>query len=329
MNVLAISSRDLVKGSTQYRIAQYANFLKQKGIHIEFIKRDTINAATLPHIREFDLVFNQKCLMRGSLSKAILSRSARTLFDFDDAIYTRPGTPYSLFTALRVKRRLGLWLERADVVTTANEVLARYARQYRSSVVIVPMAVDTDHWSPAPDQPDRTATIGWTGAPVNLPQLERLGPVLVMLLKKYPHVTLAVSSGRKPDLGCPFEYYSFQPGTEADFVRRLDIGLLPLSDDEFTRGKSPIKAIQYLACGVPVVGNIFGATAEILNATNSIAIDSEQDWFTALERLINDRKLAQQMGQAGRQFVLERHNSKRTGEQLFKLFLGATQPLIA
>jgi len=61
-------------------------------------------------------------------------------------------------------------------------------------------------------------------------------------------------------------------------MQSLDIGLLPLNDDEYSRGKSPIKAIQYLACGIPVVGNIFGGASEILNAENSIAVNSDQEW---------------------------------------------------
>jgi len=327
MNVLFLINRDLFESSTQYRIAQYAEFLQTRGVAIEFIKRDDLDFSLVKRIRGFDLVFNQKCLMRCSLARQILANSHRTIFDFDDAIYTRHGRPYSLVTAFRVRRRLHLWLKHADLVTTANQVLARYARQFTSSVTVIPMAIDLDHWKPALKNDGTTVTIGWTGAPVNVPYLERLDPVLTVILRKYPFVKLAVSSGQKPSLNCPFEYHPFQPGAEPEFVRRLDIGLLPLPHDEFGEGKSPIKAIQYLACGVPVVGNVFGATAEILNDTNSIAVSAEQEWIDALERLINDRPRIKSLGQTGRQFVLQYHNNKLIGEQLFKLIMhGKAEP---
>ncbi|MEW6324605.1 MAG: glycosyltransferase [Nitrospirota bacterium] len=323
MNVLVISSKNVSKGSTQYRIMQYAAFLKEHGVSLEFAVRDHLDSAASRGAGKFDAVLNQKCLMRTSLARSILRHSRRAIFDFDDAIYTRPGKPYGALTALRVKTRLHLWLRRADRVTTANQVLARYARQFNDAVTVIPMALDLDLWAPARKSDAAEITIGWTGSPATLPYLERLEPVLTAVLRTYPFVKLAVSSGAKPSLGCPFEYHPYRPGAEPEFVRRLDIGLLPLPDEEYARGKSPIKALQYLACGVPAVGNVIGAAAEILDATNSIAVSSEQDWIGALERLIHDRDLIQSLGQAGRRFVERHHDSRLIREQLLQLLLHA------
>jgi glycosyltransferase involved in cell wall biosynthesis len=330
MNVLAIISRDLIKGSTQFRIAQYLDLFHARGVTVEFVRRDAVTGGVLRHLGDYDLVFNQKCLLRTSLARRVLAGSRRTLFDFDDAIYTRPGRPHSFLTSWRDRRRLRPWLQEAGVVTAANQVLADYARQFRQDVAVIPMAVDLDIWKPPVrnDRPPRAVgptvgpTIGWTGAPVNLPDLERLEPVLAAFLAKYPSARLAVSSGRKPRLQCPFDYHPFQPGAEPEFVRRLDIGLLPLGNDEFSRGKSPIKALQYLACGVPVVGNVFGATAEILNPSNSLAVSSEQDWMTALETLLNTPALIASYGRIGREFVQQHHDSKLVGEQLLQVMRG-------
>lgn len=321
MNILVITSRDLEKASTKFRIAQYGDFLKSKGIHLQFIRHKEIGSAVLKQLNNFDMVFNQKCLLRTPLSRRIIAGSPKTLFDFDDAIYTRPGPPRSFIAEWRVRRRLHLWLREADIVTTANRFLADYARQHSSSVVVVPMAIDTDMWKPAIKEESGQIIIGWAGAPVNTPNIERIGPALCVLLKKYSALKLAVFSGKKPSLPCPFEFHQFMPGAEPAFVQNLDIGLLPLPDEEYSKGKSPIKAIQYLACGVPVVGNVQGATAEILKQNNSIHVSSQDDWISALEVLIHDRNLRRSLGEEGRQLILDQHSIYTVREQLLELFL--------
>ena len=322
MNVIAIISRDLEKGSAKYRLVQYLDFLSKKGIHIEFIKRKTIRASAIKKVRQADLIFNQKCLFKTSIARKMIANCRRTIFDFDDAIYTRPGKPHSLITNLRVTKRLHLWLKYADVVTTSNNFLANYARKYSNSVKVIPMALDLEVWKPSNDSKGNETIIGWAGAPVNLPLIEKLDPILTLLLEKYPFSKLAVFSGRKPKLNCPFDYHPFKPGSEPEFVKTLDIGLLPLPQEEYAMGKSPIKAIQYLACGIPVVGNVIGATAEILNEENSIAVSNDKEWFEALEKLILNRRLAESMGRFGHRQIEKKHNLKIVAEDLYNVLSG-------
>jgi len=322
MKILVISGGDLEKGSIKYRIAQYTDFLEANGLKLDFVKRSEIDRSFIPKLKMYDVVFNQRCLIRASLARKIIANSRRLVFDFDDAIYTRPGKPHFWLTSLRVKRRLRIWIQGADVVTTANHFLAAYAGKYSSCVKVIPNAVDLETWKPATRERGETVTIGWAGAPVNIPNIERLEPVLSELLSKYPFLKLAVFSGKRPNLKCPFDYYSFEPGKEPEFVRSLDIGLLPLVNEEYSKGKSPIKAIQYLACGVPVVGNPIGATKEILNDDNSIAVSSDEEWIAALESLVKDNQRRASMGRAGRAHVERNHNIRLTAKQRLSVFLG-------
>jgi glycosyltransferase involved in cell wall biosynthesis len=321
MKILVITSRDLEKSSTKYRIAQYTDFFNSKGIRIEFIKRKALNPSLIKNFKSFDVVLNQRCLIKASLSKKIFSHSKRTIFDFDDAIFTRSGKAYSLFTSLRVKRRFRLWLRYSDVTTTANHYLADIAKKISPSVVIVPMALDMNMWKPACEKTRNYITMGWAGAPVNIPNIEGLNDIFSKLINKYPFLKLAIFSGEKPHLTCPFEFIPYQKGKEPEFVQNLDIGLLPLAEDEFSKGKSPIKAIQYLACGIPVVGNVFGATAEILKEDNSIAASFHNQWFQALETLINDKSRREMMGQTGRKHVLKHYNILTVQEQLLNIIM--------
>ncbi len=308
------------KASTKYRIGQYLDFLEAKGIHCDFVRRKSLDRAILPMVRNNDILFNQKCLFNSSLAKKMLDNSPYSIFDFDDAIYTRPGKPDFLLTRLRVLKRLKLWLRRADAVTTPNHFLASFARKYSDKVFIIPMALDLGIWRPLAKPIREEIIIGWAGAPVNIPLLERLDPVLAAVCRRYRQARVAVFSGKRPKLSFPFDYYPFKPGQEVGFVRNLDIGLLPLGDDEFAKGKSPVKAIQYLACGVPVVGNVQGATGEILTNENSIKVSSLEEWGEALARLIEAPvdKL-REMGEVGRCHAEENHDMHKVRGRLLQV----------
>ena len=323
MKVLVIISRDRDKASTQFRFVQYEAMLAARDISLDYVRRDAIDAGVLQRIPYYDAVINQKCLMRKSLAAKVIASSRRLVFDMDDAIWTRPGRSHSWFTAWRVKARLRQWLQAADAVTAANAYLADYARRFSERVQVIHMALDTTHWKPAEKEQRNKIVMGWAGSPATLKNLEHIGPQLCELLKANPALKLAVYSGKRPALDCEFEYTPFAPGTEAAFVQQLDIGLLPLpGDDAFTRGKSPIKALQYLACGLPVVAQVRGATAEILDASNSLAVNTDADWRGAIETLLADKALRERLGKAGREFVLREHDMQGTVEQIAAVLRG-------
>lgn len=323
MKALVIISRDRDKASTRFRFVQYEAMLAEHDISLEYVRRDAIDATVLQRIPDYDVVINQKCLMKKRLAAKVIAASKRLIFDMDDAIWTRPGRSHSWFTAWRVKTRLKQWLMAADVVTAANDYLASYARQFSDRVRVIHMALDTMQWKPEERTSCAEVVMGWAGSPATLKNLEHIGPQLCEILQANPSLKLAVYSGKEPMLDCEFDYTPFAPGTEAAFVQQLDIGLLPLpEDDAFTRGKSPIKALQYLACGLPVVAQIRGATAEILDASNSLSVNQPSDWGGAIEKLLTDKAQREKLGRAGRDFVLREHAMQKTVEQIITALRG-------
>lgn len=298
--------------------------LQEKGVELEFVERDELSSDFIPRAGEVDLVFNQKCLFRSGLQRRLLKAAKRVIFDFDDAIWTRPHRSHSLLTRLRVQRRFRLWLHNARPVIAANQYLADYARRQGAETVVLPMALDLQRWQPRATANDGPIRIGWAGSPVNLKYLERIEPVLAQVISKRENVQLHVYSGARPKLSIPYEYTPFAPNTGPPFTASLDIGLLPLEDDEYLKGKSPIKAIQYMACGVPVVGNAYGATKEILTPETGIPVTENQDWQQALTSLIDNRELRRDLGMAGRAFVCARHDIRKVGMRLLDL-IGGTQ----
>ncbi len=319
MKLLAIVSDNTEKASTKYRAEQYLPLFKKHGINVEFVRRSDLDSLPSGNIESFDVVINFRCLFSIKTAQKIVSSAQRTIFDFDDAIYTRPGKPHSFITAMRVKKRLHYWLNHADTVTVSNNILATYALAYSENVKFIKMSLDTNTWKPKHRNNKRFITVGWAGSPTTIHHLEEIDDVLVEVLANVPNVKVAVYSGAKPNLKCKFEYHPYKPEGELGFVQSLDIGLLPMTYDEFARGKSPIKGIQYLACGIPVVGNAEGGTAEILKADHSFSVNSKCEWIECVSNLVSDRELRNKIGLAGRQFVEKYHSLDRVFAQMMKV----------
>ncbi len=321
MKVLAITVGGVEDGSTKFRLGQYLPLLKERGIEVQLIHRDQVDANTVAAVGAADTVLIQKSLFQLGLERRIRGAGKRVVFDFDDAIWTRPGRPYSLFTRLRLHRRLHFWLRSADLVLAANEVLADYARRFSSRVQVLPMGIDTDAWRPdtRPDGTPGPFTVGWAGSPGNLRYLAEMAPHLAGLTVGPEAIRVRVYCGKRPDFDFPFEYVPYAPGTEAAFVRTLDLGLLPLPDTEHARGKSPIKSLQYLACGVPVMGNFVGAAREICRPEFAIPVHLPSLWGPGIRYWAGRRDVLKKMGAAGRRFVEEHHSLTGCGMRLATL----------
>jgi glycosyltransferase involved in cell wall biosynthesis len=234
------------------------------------------------------------------------------VYDADDRIWMRPGKPYGLLTSTKLNRRLAWTVRQADLCIAANGVIAADQRAAGAErVEVLPMSVDTDQWNTGGRaEPDGQLTIGWSGAPRNLVFLEPLRPVLEELLAAHSDLRFSVHCGKRPELGdLQLTHIPYEPGREPDVVRSFDIGLLPLPDDPFVHGKSPIKALQYYACGAVVVGQDVGATAELLeHDVTALTVNAERSWKDCLQRLIEDDGLRTRLALAGQEMIRERHS---------------------
>jgi len=290
---------------------------------MKFVKRGDVDRGILKLIDLADVVINQKCVLSPWIGSAIRSRAKRLIFDFDDAMWTRPGPDFSWLVRWRTSARLRWWLRAADVVTTANGYLAEWAKPHAQRLEIVPMTLDLDEWRPGPERPvTGHVTVGWAGSPAYIPLLERLEPALAAACAQEPRLRLGVYLGCRPSWRFPFEYVPYAPGTEAAFVRRLDIGLLPMDDDPFGRGKSPIKALQYLACGVPVVGRLVGAAHELVDGSVGIPVTCAAEWTAAVVGLARDAVARRRLGDAGLARIRARHDMQVQVERLLGILHG-------
>src|SRR5690606_4454603 len=165
-------------------------------------------------------------------------------------------------------------------------------------------------------------TIGWTGSHSTLKYLKEIEPVLQYLETKYPHVQILIIADKKPDLQLQnLEFIKWNKETEAEDLSKIDIGIMPLPDDEWSKGKCGFKALQYMAMEIPCVISPVGVNAQIIDhGINGFLAESDQAWITHLEHLINNQSARVLLGKAGRKKIIENYSVLSNTANFLSLF---------
>lgn len=236
------------------------------------------------------------------------------VYDFDDAIWLQPEEKTSTFSrwvkAYYKVKKICSW---SNTVVTGNQYLATYARRFSDRVVVIPTVVDTDnHFVPAPYTPSSKITIGWTGSHTTLPYLEALGPVLRKLQKKFDF-ELVVIANKPPEFQhLAFRFVPWSEETEVVALNKIDIGIMPLPDDEWTKGKCGFKAIQYMALAKPVVVSSVGVNNQIVeHGVNGFLSTTEEEWENHLSFLLQNPDKGKEMGRAARFKIDQNYSLKK------------------
>jgi glycosyltransferase involved in cell wall biosynthesis len=277
-------------------------------------------AARLPSVIaswRYDLTWLERGLCDGwPTLEQLLARPL--VLDVDDAVWLAQP-----FGAKQMQRTA----EHADVVVVCNTYLAEWFRRFCSRVELVPTPVDGDIFFPIQKAENSSFIVGWTGTSANFRYLTAIVPALMKFLHHAPEARLRIVADRPPtDLDLPperIEFVRWSEATEATSVQTMDVGIMPLTDDPWTRGKCAFKVIQYMACGLPVVASPVGMTAEVLGQGDvGLAARTEQQWLDALIFVYEQRERAKRLGAAGRTKFLERYSRSAATRQLAEIFKG-------
>jgi glycosyltransferase involved in cell wall biosynthesis len=239
---------------------------------------------------------------------------SKRLFDVDDAIWLTGDSGFSEEIAIK-----------SYGVIAGNEFLAEHYRSVGARAWVVPTSIDTDRWQPLPKPQDNPWVIGWTGTSSNLPYLESLEEPLADFLAQHPETKLLVVCNRRPSFRkIPPAQWSFEAWSsarEVQLVQRMNVGLMPLPDTEWSLGKCAFKMIIYMAVGIPVVVSPIGANRTVLQqAEVGLAAVTANDWYEALRLLFCDGKRAASLGRAGRQLVEDNYSVARNTGALARIF---------
>ena len=265
--------------------------------------------ADLQHVEDFDAVFVQKGVFPGlypGFERKIAARKP-VVFDFDDAIWLPRIGGSRVLRALHRESAVQDILRRAAAVIAGNNFLADYATRFNRKVTVVPSSIDPAAYRPAAN----SNVVGWIGSRTTLPYLKPLRPVFETLGIK-PRV---IASGDPTRLGFEVEFRPWRLETEMEELSQIGIGIAPLPDTPWERGKCGVKILQYMACGIPVVASPTGANTNIVtHGVNGFLAKSAEEWATTLRTLIADPSLREQLGAAGRQTVGKHFTVQRAAE---------------
>jgi glycosyltransferase involved in cell wall biosynthesis len=193
----------------------------------------------------------------------------------------------------------------ARLVIAGNQALADTARRWARRVEVVPTPVDLGRYPERPPAGRRPRTLVWIGLPENLDYLEALRPVLGRLASEVPDLVLRVVCSRFPDWPeVEIEGVPWSEEGEAQALATAGVGLMPLVDNAWGRGKCAFKLLQYMAAGLPCVASPVGANRDVVEqGVSGFLAAGDDQWEAALRRLLDDPEVALRMGRAGRDRV--------------------------
>ncbi|MBV1915550.1 MAG: glycosyltransferase family 4 protein [Pseudomonadales bacterium] len=345
IRVAALTHGALVP-SARYRVRQNIQSLKQHNIDVtEFLspidpdKPVPFNITTLPRVfrlpftaawqglkvgsrlpqthrtKKYDATWLQRPLLPAYMTlEKMLKRPV--IFDVDDAIWlSRPSSKQSTADIAKL----------SSVVVAGNQYIGDWFSNHNDNVQIVPTGVDINKFIPSENTASNRFTIGWIGTRTNLRYLEEIEQALSEFFKKYSDAQLLVVSDGVPNFKkIPKEninVVAWSKATEIEDIQKMNIGLMPLPDNEWTKGKCSFKMLQYMACGIPVVVAPVGMNSEVFGMGEiGYAARNNHEWFDAFECLYNSSTLAREMGKQGRAVIAANFSTDIVSLKLAEIF---------
>ena len=351
LSVLFILPHPVEGPSSRFRVYQYLPYLRANGVRCTvrpFLRSEDVFELYRPghaarkigltlaglaargrdvlRAREHDIVFilREAFALGPPFVERMLARAAgRMIFDFDDAIYTRSLAYDNPIDRLRDWSKPARLMARADTVIAGSPYLADYARRHAAGLVeVLPTVVDHRQFVPRARRGDEGGiTLGWIGTPRGSRYVADLMPVFRRLARRHANLRM-VFIGCAPfeTEGLPIEFRDWSLAREAEDIAGFDIGIMPLSDDEETRGKCGFKLIEYMSCAVAAIGSPVGVNRQIIeHGVSGLLADSEEEWEAAIERLIRDRAYRAAMQKAGRERAIRHYSLESAAPRLLRI----------
>ncbi len=333
IRVIALPLYGSTAASTRYRLEQYTEGLKFYGIELsiapllgnEYIRRSFQGKrySLFGYIRDYFRRFSFLLFGCSSYDVAIVygelfpllpgfieSRLVRMpyLYDFDDAFFIKYRLKRFRAVSLFLKNKFDVVFERAAHIMAGNNYLATQARSINVNTTLLPTVLDLDRYHCRPKKMADFFTVGWIGSPSTSVYLPMLHAALQAIGREGPVKFVVVGGTCAYIDGVEVINLPWSEATEVDLINTFDIGVMPLFDDEWAKGKCGFKLIQYMACGVPVVGSSVGANVDIISVDCGFIATTSEDWLKAFRILRDDSLLREHMGACGRRVVEQNYS---------------------
>jgi len=349
MKILLLSRYGRLGASSRLRSLQYLPAMEQAGLEITWAPlfpdsyvealyagrrtwRDVLKAfwKRLYVLRsdpsQFDLIWLEVELfpwLPSWVEARFMPSGLPWIVDYDDAIFHRYDQHRLRFVRQVLGQKIDNVMRRSNLVVAGNEYLAEHAhRAGATRVEIVPTVVDVERYSVRGAHARIDATpvvVGWIGSPSTMHYLKELAPVFKRLNETLSVRFVAVGARADQLSGLPIEAREWSEESEIAEIQAFDIGIMPLPDEPWSRGKCGYKLIQYMACGLPVVASPVGVNPEIVQSDrNGFLANTHEEWVEALTRLIQDDQLRMQFGAEGRKRVESHYSLQVQASRMIK-----------
>src|SRR5215208_1804520 len=337
--------------SQRYRLEQWEPLLRERGVEITYepFEDEELHAllykrglmakklhlvtrglnrrlSLVRKVKEYDLVYilREAALLGPPVfEKLIHQRGVPIVFDFDDAVFVSYRSPSNGYLSyLKFASKTKTICRIASHVMVGNPYLAEYARQVNDRVTVIPTTIDTQKYR-VPPRMEKTGSpvIGWTGSYSTVQHLDTMRGALKKLAEKESFRLRVIGT---PAYECPpvdVEAMPWRADTELEDMSEIDIGMMPLPDDRWSKGKCGLKALQFMALGIPTICSPVGVNTDIIkNDQNGFVAATEDEWVEKLSRLLRSAELRQRLGQAGRATVEQKYSAITQAPRVYEIF---------
>lgn len=347
--VLTLKAPGLSPGQ-RFRLEQWAPHLAKDGIEMDFVPFESPRLTALlykpgrrpqkalwilydfvrraRHVmaaRRYDaaVIFREASLVGPAIYERVLAAAkVPFILDFDDAIWMsgqKLSKANGIFSNLHFQGKTSTLCRLATAVTVGNEYLATYAREHGGNAFILPTSIDLEKYPVQPELPANDPfVITWSGSVHTLYNFEEARPALERLAQRRKIVVRVICNEppARPIAGADNEFIPWQARGEAEAIGRTHVGIMPLQDEPFMRGKCGLKGLQYMATGKPAVLSPVGVNADLVKSgENGLLASTVDEWVAALEKLADSPELRRRLGAAGRKTVEEKYASSIVAAQ--------------
>lgn len=354
MRILALTRYERLGSSSRVRFYQYFPYLRAHGVEIsskpffsdkyiqdlyagrsvsskELLLAYFGRLAALTQSRAFDLVWVEKELLPmlpAGLEVLFQAFKIPYVVDYDDAVFHRYEMNPNPIIRTFLKRKIDHVMRHASLVIVGNEYLAKRAEAVGAQKVeIVPSVVDVSQYVLRQEVKGSLRGIGWIGSPITVPNLDLVRDALNMLHREMDFRIVLIGAGTSdPFPNIPTTKLLWSEENERSIGQKFDVGIMPLIDGPFERGKCGYKLVQYMAGAIPMIASPVGVNRQIVEPEiNGYLAESTEDWLIALRKLTNNVQKNIEMGLAGRQKAEQMYNLQVTAPRLIDLLSSVTK----
>ena len=299
--------------ASRYRVLNYLPGLNARGITAtaaDFPRRLSQVPGALEAARSADTLFLQRKQLGAPLLSLLRAATGRLIYDFDDSLWVR-SAKHAENRSFTRELRFARMVSRADHVVAGNSFLAERAARANPNVTVIPTPIDVTRYTVRPEEHDpNRVTVGWIGAHASIHYLERLRDALCRAHERDRRLRLKIICDVFPEFGAlPVDRVAWSAATEAAELATFDIGIMPLLEDDWSRGKCGLKALQCMAAGVPVVVTPVGINADlVVDGVEGFHASTSDTWVERMLLLAGDSALRRRMGLRARAAVEERYS---------------------